>query len=137
MKERGDSADLSAMDMTIEVQSYITAGTDTTAVTLTYLIWAVCQDRGVREKLVNELQDLPKDISHADIRDLPYLNHVIDEALRCYGAAPGALPRFVPSGGATLAGRHISAGIVVSTQAYSIHRNPAIFPDPERCVIDL
>lgn len=132
--KKGNAADLSPMDLTIEVQSYITAGTDTTAVTLTYLVWAVCRDKGIQETLVRELQSLPEHLTHADIRQLPYLNCVIDEALRCYGAAPGALPRDVPAAGANLAGHHIPAGVVVSTQAYSVHRDPKIFLDPDRCV---
>lgn len=131
---KGNAADLSPMDLTVEVQSYITAGTDTTAVALTYLVWAVCQDIEIQETLVGELQSFPESLAQADIRELPYLNQVIEEALRCYGAAPGALPRDVPATGANLAGHYIPAGVVVSTQAYSVHRDPEIFPDPDRCV---
>lgn len=132
--KKGNAADLSPMDLVVEVQSFITAGTDTTAVTLTYLVWAVCRNKEIQETLVHELQSLPESLTHADIRELPYLNRVIDEALRCYGAAPGALPRDVPAGGAHLAGHFIPAGVVVSTQNYSLHRDPTIFPDPDRCV---
>ncbi|KEY70381.1 hypothetical protein S7711_09355 [Stachybotrys chartarum IBT 7711] len=129
---RSGSAELSARDLTIEVQSYIAAGTDTTAVTATYLVWAVCRDRKIQETLVQELKSLPADIEHKHVRNLPYLNHVVEEALRRYGAAPGSLPRDVPVGGATLAGTFLPHGIVVSTQGYSIHRDSSIFPDPER-----
>lgn len=40
--------------------------------------------------------------SDAQLEKLPYLNCVIDEALRLYGAAPGSLPRSAPKGGFTL-----------------------------------
>ncbi len=132
--KKGNAVDISPMDLTIEVQSYITAGTDTTAVTLTYLVWAICQNKEIQETLVHELQSLPDPLTYADIRELSYLNRVIDEALRCYGAAPGSLPRDVPAAGANLAGHHIPTGVVVSTQAYSVHRDPKIFPDPDRYV---
>lgn len=39
--------------------AYIVAGSDTTAVTLTYLVWRVLQNRNVRDKLVQEVQQLP------------------------------------------------------------------------------
>ncbi|KAL8726003.1 MAG: hypothetical protein Q9181_006210 [Wetmoreana brouardii] len=130
--KKGNTADFSPMDLVVEVQSFITAGTDTTAVTLTYLVWAVCQDKQVQETLVREIQHLPESLTHADIRELPYLDHVISEALRCYGAAPGALPRDIPASGATLAGHYVPPGIVVSTQNYSLHRDPSIFPNPDR-----
>ncbi len=59
------------------------------------------------------------------------MNKVIDETLRLYSAAPGSLPRIVPAGGAILGGYHIPGGTTVSTQAYTFHRNPKIFPNPE------
>lgn len=129
---KGGSKDLTELDLTVEAQSYITAGTDTTAVTLTYLVWAVCRDRKIQDTLVRELQSVPENLTHQDVRDLPYLNCVVEEALRRYGAAPGSLPRVVPPEGATLAGQHLPGGVVVSTQAYSVHRDPEAFPNPEK-----
>ncbi|KAK9799880.1 putative Cytochrome P450 [Seiridium cardinale] len=129
---RGNSAELTPLDLTIESLSYITAGTDTTAVTLAYLIWAVCRDPGIKERLVRELQPLPESPTYKDVKNLPYLNCVIQEALRRYGAAPGALPRDVPKEGLTVGSHHIPGGVVVSTQGYSLHRDSKIFPDPEK-----
>ncbi|KAI4866801.1 cytochrome P450 [Hypoxylon rubiginosum] len=131
-KGSAQNAELSQQDLTIESQSYITAGTDTTAITLTYLIYAVSQDKGIHDKLMQELKALPGDFNHRHIRDLPYLNRVIEETLRLYGAASGALPRVVPKEGGTLVGHYIPGGAVVSTQCYTIHRDPKIFPDPEK-----
>jgi cytochrome P450 len=115
-----------------EGTSYIVAGSDTTAVTLTYLVYAVTRNPGVKAKLIAELQTLPDDFSWEDIRNLPYLNKVIDETLRLYGAASDSLPRHVPSGGAQLAGYNFPAGVTVSTHAYTLHRDPQIFNDPLR-----
>ncbi|KAM4067489.1 piwi domain-containing protein [Hirsutella rhossiliensis] len=78
-----------------EAQSYITAGTDTTAVSLTYLTWAVCRNPGVRAQLVEALRTLPPDFIETQLRGLP-LNDVVDETLRLYSAAPSTLPRVVP-----------------------------------------
>jgi cytochrome P450 len=123
---------LSDLDITFEAQSYITAGTDTTATTLTYLVYSVCSNEKVRETLTAELVSLSETLTYDDVRDLPYLNQVINETLRLYSAAPSALPRIVPPEGAQLAGYQISGGATVSTQVYSLHRDPTIFPDPER-----
>jgi cytochrome P450 len=113
---------------------YIVAGTDTTAVTLTYLTYNVCRDHAIRDALVAELQSLPADFTDAQCRELPYLGQVIDETLRLHAAAPSALPRIVPPEGATLAGYQLPPGVTVSTQAYSLHRDPSIWSDPERSV---
>lgn len=114
-----------------EAQVYIIAGSDTTALTLTYLVWSVCRQPAIQRRLVEEAQRLPADFHDHDVQQLPYLNQVIEEALRLYPPAPSALPRVVPTGGATMAGHYLPAGSTVCTQAYSLHRDPEIYPDPE------
>lgn len=115
-----------------EAQTYIIAGTDTTAITLTYTVWRVCQNLRIQQKLVEELRQLPEDFGDHEAQKMPYLNQVIEEALRLHSAAPSGLPRVVPPEGATLAGQYLPPGSVVCTQAWSLHRNTDIFPDPER-----
>ncbi|KAF5680177.1 phenol 2-monooxygenase [Fusarium circinatum] len=124
-------AGLSDDEIRAEAQAYIVAGSDTTATTLTYLIYSICSHADVRQKLVKELMGLPDDFGHSDIRELPYLNNIIDETLRLYAAAPSALPRVVPAGGAHLAGYFLPGDTIVSTQAWTLHRDPHVFPDPE------
>ncbi|OQD87454.1 hypothetical protein PENSOL_c077G04033 [Penicillium solitum] len=113
-----------------EAQAYIVAGSDTTAVTLTYLTYAVCGNRRIRDKLVAEVTALSEPIHDNDIRNLPYLNMVVSETLRIYTAVPFGLPRSVPSGGASFNGYFLPGGATVSTQSYSLHRDATIFPDP-------
>lgn len=95
--------------------------------TLSYLVWAVYKHQTVRDRLQAELGQLPKGFLHKSLRDLTYLNSVISEGLRGYGAAPGALPRVVPLEGVTLGDYFIPGDVVVSTQSYSIHRDPEVF----------
>ncbi|KAL9093047.1 MAG: hypothetical protein Q9165_004185 [Trypethelium subeluteriae] len=115
-----------------EAQSYIVAGSDTTANSLTYLVWSVCRHPEVKQRLVQELVTLPQNFSDQDTRSCEYLQYVIQETLRLFSAAPSALPRIVPDGGRELAGYWLPGGATVSTQAYSLHRDPLIFPEPER-----
>jgi cytochrome P450 len=122
---------LSFEELIRNAQSYIIAGSDTTAVTLTYLIWSVCRDAHVKSILVKELQTLPHDFDEQSLRDLPYLDQVINETLRLYSAVSAGLPRVVPPGGAEIGGHWLNEGVTVACQAYSIHRNPEIFPNPE------
>ena len=128
----GEEASLPRWALIREGMGYIVAGSDTTAVTTTYLVYAVTRHRDVQEKLVAELSHLPGNFGWEDVRTLPYLNKCIDEALRLYGAAPSGLPRWVPQGGAHLAGYTFPENFVVSTQAYTLHRDPSIWPEPEK-----
>ncbi|OQE12812.1 hypothetical protein PENFLA_c062G10566 [Penicillium flavigenum] len=123
---------LTDADVANEAGNLIVAGSDTTAVTLTYLIWAVLSHRELRTQLEIELAGLSADFDQAALESLPLLNAAIMETLRLYGAAPGSLPRTVPEGGATLSNHYIPAGTTVSTQSWSIHRDEALFPQPEK-----
>ncbi|EXV00321.1 cytochrome P450 [Metarhizium robertsii] len=113
-----------------DAQTYIVAGSGSTANTLAFLIWAVCRNPYIRDRLVKELASLPPDYQESQLRELPYLGQVVEETLRLYGGAQAGLPRTVPPGGAELAGFCLDQGTVVSTQAYSLHRDAIIFPDP-------
>lgn len=129
-----EKSGMSFADIRQEAQSYIVAGSDTTAVSLTYLTYEVCKSRRVQEKLVAELAGVPEPVADKTLRELPYLNQVISETLRMYSAVPAGLPRLVPEGGASFNGFHVPGGMNIATQSYSLHRDPAIFPDPERWV---
>ncbi|KAJ5468765.1 hypothetical protein N7475_006517, partial [Penicillium sp. IBT 31633x] len=131
-----EKSGISYSDITHEAQSYIIAGSDTTAITLTYLVYAVCQDSRIQKKLVTELASLPEPVTDKSLRDLPYLNHTINETLRLYSAVPTGLPRLVPPEGAEFNGYPVLPGTTVSTQAYSLHRQHDIFPNPERQVFN-
>lgn len=129
---RAGDEGMSDVEIKSEAQAYIIAGSDTTSSTLTYLVWAVCRDQQIKHKLTAELRTLPEDFLDQDIKNLPYLNQVITETLRLYAAAPSSLPRVVPQSGAKLAGHCIPGGFTVSTQAYSLHRDPIVYTDPEK-----
>ncbi|KAE8391491.1 cytochrome P450 [Aspergillus alliaceus] len=123
---------LSNTEIRDEAQAYIVAGSDTTAVSLTYLVYAVCRDESIRRRLADEVNSLPEAFTDRMIRNLPYLNRVINEALRLHTAVPSGLPRSVPSEGADFLGFRLPGRVTVTTQAYSLHRMESIFPEPER-----
>ena len=129
--DAGEDGTMAFEDIVTNAQGYVIAGTDTTGITLTYLVWSVCNRPELKKALVEELRTLPPDFGDAELRKLVLMNHVINETLRLYSSIASALPREVPSGGAKLGGYFIPQGTVVCTQAYSMHRNPDIWDRPE------
>ena len=129
-----DDEQLDEFDVRVEAANLIIAGSDTSAVTLTYLVWAILQRPELRRALEDEVDKLPPDFFDADVERLPLLNAVIEETLRLYGAAPSTLPRTVPRGGTSLGGSRyfLPEGTVVGCQSYSLHRDPGLFTDPEK-----
>jgi len=118
--------------MADEASNIIIAGTDTTAMTLTYLVYEVLQNPGIKTKLLKELEPCSADPRLGELEEKQYLNNVIQETLRLHSAVPASLPRTVPAEGAVFGGYHIPAGYTVSTQAYTLHRNPHVWADPEK-----
>jgi cytochrome P450 len=123
---------MSRNELVADSQTYITAGSDTTAHSLTYLTWAVCRDESIKTRLVTELEALLDGYRDEDLKALPYLNQVIQETLRVYAAAPALLPREIPPGGCEVDGYWMPGGTEVQTQAYSMHRDSVVYPEPER-----
>ncbi|KAL0931107.1 benzoate 4-monooxygenase cytochrome [Colletotrichum truncatum] len=111
-------------------QLFIVGGSDTTANTLIYLIWTVCKIPDVKKRLLEELETLSEDFGYDELKEMLYLNCVIQETLRLYTTLPCGLPRVVPAGGSKLADYFIPEGMTVTTQAYSLHRDENAFPNP-------
>jgi len=119
-----------------ECMNHLAAGIDTTGDALCFLIHKLSSPEGLRvqEKLIAEI--LASDSTIID--DLPYLEAVTKEGLRCFPPIPMSQPRVVPVGGRAIDGNFIPGGTIVSCQAWSVHQlNPTIFVDgdvfrPER-----
>lgn len=113
-----------------ETANVIVAGTDMTATTLTYFVYAVLKDDATRQRLVAEVQAGPEHPTWEQLENMPYLNNVIQETWRRYPAIPGFLPRVVPTQGATFGKVFVPAGTVVSTQAWTFQRDASVFENP-------
>lgn len=103
------------------------AGSDTTAITLRAILYNLVRNPGDMKKLTEELKEVPASeeglLAWNDVRDLPYLNAVIKETLRCHPAAGLTLERIVPAGGVTICGEFIPAGTIVGCNAWTVHRD--------------
>jgi cytochrome P450 len=90
MLAAGDADALTLGQIEREANNFIIAGSDTTAVTLTYLVYAVLSSgQGIQNRLVEELKQLGEEFSAQEAARLHFLSLIIQETLRLYGAAPG------------------------------------------------
>ncbi|KAJ9632143.1 hypothetical protein H2203_000545 [Taxawa tesnikishii (nom. ined.)] len=134
-----------------EMLDQLAAGFDTSGITLTYLAWELSKphNSNLQEALRHELQflDPPIRLTTAsekkstlpdpkDIDALPLLHAVLMETLRLHAAIPGGQPRVTPAnaslGPPDNAIHGIPAGIRVNSAAFSLHRNPDVFAEPEQ-----
>ena len=129
-KEGGGKGGLQDIDVQVEATSLIFAGSGTTANTLSFTLWSIATRPDLRKKLELEAASLHEGFQDADLEALPLLNATINETLRLNAAVPGSLPRVVPSQGATMCGHYLAPGTVVSTQAWTYHRDASLYPNP-------
>ncbi|WDK22095.1 cytochrome P450 [Colletotrichum graminicola] len=130
--EADEKGNLTDEDIILEAGNFILAGADTTGSTLAYLVWAVLKRPELQARLEAEVSAIDEDsvFDDASLEKCKLLNAVIEETLRLYGSVPGNLPRVVPAKGATFGGYHIPGGLEVETQAYTLHRDPKVWPNP-------
>ena len=124
-------------ELTAEALTQLIAGSDTTSNTSCALLYHCLTHPEVVSKLQQELDEALPDIdavpTFAVVRDLPYLDAVIKEAMRIHSTSSLGLPRITPPGpGITLCGHHFPQGTVLSVPAYTIHHSKEIWgPDAD------
>lgn len=128
-------------DIACEMYDQLTAGFETSAVGLTYLLWELSKNPELQSKLHEELMTLDPPIRFPRCADLPpakavdmlpLLEAIVTETLRLHAPIPGIQPRVTPAPSCSLGGyENIPANTRVNAQAYSLHRNPEVFPEPE------
>ncbi|KAI1321422.1 cytochrome P450 [Xylariaceae sp. FL0255] len=130
-----DGESMSEIEVVRDAELYIVAGSDTTSNTLTYVTWSICRDPSLRDRVVAELSALPPNFTDSDLKQLSLLNQCITEGLRCFPVVAGGLPRIVPEEGAAFGNGKgkfwVPGGTEVTTQNWSLHRNPEVFPEPQ------
>lgn len=113
----------------------VDAGSDTTAIALTHVMYYLLRNPKALTRLRQEINQavsgdtvIPPD---AAVRNLPYLRACLDESLRLSPPVAFGLNRKTPEEGMYIDGHWIPGGTTVAVPAYTAHRNPDIFEEPE------
>jgi len=123
---------LGRKELTVEAQSFLGAGSDTTSNSITAIVYHLAANPAAQARLQEELDESLDDgydpvATYEQIKNLPYLDACIHEALRIHATSALGLPRVVPEGGLVVLGRFIPAGTVVGVPTYTIHRDPDVW----------
>jgi cytochrome P450 len=115
-----DGSPMSDQELRDELMTLLVAGHETTASELAWAFERLLRAPDVMARLVDELDRDDEDA---------YLTATIQEALRRRPVLPNAAPRLVKQR-VTIGGWDYPEGVCLVPNAYLVHHDPAIYPDP-------
>ncbi|KDO37196.1 hypothetical protein CISIN_1g019564mg [Citrus sinensis] len=110
----------------------ILAATDTTAVTLTWVISLLLNHRDILNKAQNELDiqvGTKRQVNESDIKNLVYLQAILKETMRLYPAVPLLVPHESMEE-CIVNGYHVPAGTQIFINAWKLQRDPRVWEEP-------
>ncbi|KAI0020846.1 cytochrome P450 [Xylariomycetidae sp. FL0641] len=124
--------DLGKLSMTASL--LIIAGSETTATLLSGACFLLATHPAALRRLVAEVRaafSSDEEITLLSVGRLAYMLAVLNESLRHYPPVAGGMPRQVPEGGATIAGRFVPEGTAVAVWQWAINHSPEYFTSPQ------
>lgn len=125
---------LSQTEIILNMALFISAGTDTTATTLTGWTYYICTHPEAYARVVEEVRGSfasDSDIKFWSLKNLRYLEATIFEALRLFPPSAASQQRIVPPGGATIDGYYIPAGKTVAVSPWAATHSHLNFYKPD------
>ncbi|KAJ5343280.1 uncharacterized protein N7506_003104 [Penicillium brevicompactum] len=140
-----DPEKITDLHIFIMANTNVAAGSDTTAISLSAIMWHLLSYPETLQKLREELDEFTAQgrcspsPTFNETQEMPYFQAVMKEALRMHPATGLPMWRVVPEGGAEIQGRFMSEGTVVGVNTWVAHYDEDIFPDakifrPERWI---
>jgi cytochrome P450 len=114
---------MSAQQLRDELMVSFLAGYETTALTLQWILYMLTQDQSVSSRLDDEISQLGKRTpTYTDVRDMRYLNAVLNEGMRLYPAVPYIPRQRSVERADEIDGFHVPAGAIIFVGVWHIHR---------------
>jgi cytochrome P450 len=120
--QRDKPAEMNDMAVVSMATSNIFAGSDTTAISISAVLYHLCRNPQAMQKLRDEVDRMATEVDHEAVtwplavaNRMPYLQACIYEALRLHPAVGMSLPRTTPLGGIEISDRYIPEGVRIIT----------------------
>ncbi|MET9800919.1 cytochrome P450 [Streptomyces sp. NPDC006368] len=127
--ETGES--LTDTEVRDELSTILFAGAETTASTLAWAFHELARHPEVEKQLVTEIEEVVGDrpVAIEDVPRLVTVRRVLDEVIRLHGVTLLMRRATAP---VELGGHTLPAGTEVAFSLYAMHRDPDLYPEPER-----
>ncbi len=126
-----DGSGMSDQQLMDECLTLFGAGHETTAATLTWAWYLLCQHPALYEKVQQEVDSVlqGRTPTYADLASLPYCLQVFKETMRLYPPATGVMREALHD--VEIDGYRVPKGTNAVVPIYTLHRIPRYFPEPE------
>jgi cytochrome P450 len=114
-----------------ELITLLSAGHETVANALAWAFYWLAKNPSVKEKLLQEIDNLGKNPDPIEISRLPYLTAICQETLRIYPVVQVALARFAKQD-VEIMGHFFKAGTTFIPSIYSIHHREDLYPNSKQ-----
>ncbi|XP_062542154.1 LOW QUALITY PROTEIN: cytochrome P450 4d1-like [Armigeres subalbatus] len=126
---------LTNSDIREEVDTFMFAGHDTTTSCISFSAYHIAESRNSAKLYDEMVQIIGADFKNAELtysalQELKYLEMTIKEVLR----DPPVVPIIgrKSAGDMTIDGQLVPAGVDIAVMIYAMHRNPDVFPEPDK-----
>jgi cytochrome P450 len=123
-------------EIVAEITIMMNAGSTTTAISMANVMYQLIKNpecmAKVRQEIDESLDEDEAVAPYETVKHLPYLRACLDESLRLFPPISHGLTRATPAEGSYVAGDFIAGDTTVAVSAFIAHRDPSVFPEPER-----
>ncbi|XP_052871955.1 cytochrome P450 4c3 [Anopheles cruzii] len=130
-----DGAVLSHEDIREEVDTFMFEGHDTTSAAISWILLLLGGDPAIQDRVVEEIDfimggDRERFPTMQELNEMKYLEACIKEGLRLYPSVP-LIARHLTQD-VEIDGYVLPAGTTAMIVVYQLHRNPDVFPNPDK-----
>uniref|UniRef100_A0A182TV89 Cytochrome P450 n=1 Tax=Anopheles melas TaxID=34690 RepID=A0A182TV89_9DIPT len=129
---------LSTADIREEVDTFMFEGHDTTTSGISFTILQLAKHQEIQQKLYEEIDTVLGEnaktivLTNPLLQELKYLDLVIKESLRLVPPVPLVGRKLLQD--IEMNGTVVPAGTTISLNIFCLHRNPEVFPEPEKFI---
>ncbi|KAJ9600006.1 hypothetical protein L9F63_009716, partial [Diploptera punctata] len=132
-----ESGEVTDKEILVEGFNIMTTGSETTATVFSFVLVALGEYQEIQDKVMEEQwrifnSNIDQPVTYEDLQNMVYLEQVVKEVLRLYPPVSFLFRKVVDEdidlGGGMIAPK----GSDICAICTNIHKDPALFPDPER-----
>ncbi|KAJ5758202.1 Cytochrome P450 [Penicillium nucicola] len=128
--DEGPKSEQDHLNLQGDAYLIVVAGSDTTAATLTNILFHLVNNQALYKELQTELDSFLPELSYDKLTSSKLLDAVINETLRLHPAVPSGVQRVTPAEGVKIGETYVPGNTIVAIPLHTLFRDERLFPRP-------